>query len=265
MIRQRESEIVQLRKACHGSILRFCERGSPDVVPRARARESLCKFDAACAFPLRGIPKVEIHPGNVRFPAGRERNARIILGKGGRLPVVAVVRFQRAGHKIDAVRVYHGNKIQRRPLVQGAGGRSRDAAAVHIGACIPFQKLHKHGRRDPLVRVMRGIVAYLFFALSDGDAVDRFSHNARSDLSLPQKRIACRQTVNEQRQKRIRIVHVDRHDRKIQRHDQFRAQHKILCFDLGICRLNGVDGRIVHFCDIVQRISCAHDMDRISC
>ena len=263
MVGQRQLERMRARKLRHRLVLRLGERRAANIVARAGPGIPLGELDAARLVPAGRVPEIEVRPRDVGLPAGRERDGRVKRRQRLGLLVRALVRTNRPGHEIHPVRIDQRHEVERRGIVQRLRLPSVDLPPGRIRLGIGFQIPQQDGRRDPLVAVMRGVVAHLRRPHADADGHDLASQHGTADRLGAQKRIARQQPVDEQRHERVGIPHVKRHEREGARDDQLRPDAQTVGPDAGIGRLDGrypgpVPGR-----NAVQRIARAYHVHRI--
>ena len=142
------------------------------LIPRGRAGEAECEFVCARLLPACGVVQIEVRPRQIRLPAARERNFREACRDALRCLILLAARPDGPRDEVDAVRVHHWHEPQRCAPPELLGIHAEDAPLRRHSIGVLLQKQQQDRRRDPLIRMVAGVIERTARPLPDAQGCD---------------------------------------------------------------------------------------------
>ena len=155
---------------------------TPHIVPRAGAGIACRKLNFPCHKPTGGILQVQVNAEEIRLPSIREGNAGIAGGKAFGGGILQCPRRNATGYQVNAVRVNHGNGMDGRRLLDGAGIHAPQCSAGGDAFCQLLYKFQQQRGGNPLVAMVGSGKKHLPLAAANdqcfhGSAKSSFGEN----------------------------------------------------------------------------------------
>jgi hypothetical protein len=147
------------------------------------------------------------------------REIRAVVVPTDQIVAVRIPRLQPVDDEIHAVRVDHRDEIDADAIPHIRRGKAGQRPPQRTGLRVILRELHQHRRRDPLQRMVGGVVQHGITPRTEAQVKKPFAQHAFSDAACLNKRVARFQARDVALQHRVRIADIRVHHVEIIRYD----------------------------------------------